>query len=204
MLLCLLRMDMGMSHVTEHQQGVDSVLLLLTGSALTVLVLSLHAWDEVSDAEVLDHLLQDSVVASIDAVDLNLGALGNEIHLSLALFLLETKRDTSDGSLLNSLHQVSGETSNLVTESLCLDLADVIDDSLVDMEVVGQPTRHERQKTRQNVKLSSNLTNVYLLAIVLFDECPGGSLDGLGSNSSLYAAEAETADGYLKIILQSG
>merc|ERR1712079_379358 len=151
---------MGMSHVTEHQQGVDSVLLLLTGSALTVQVLSLHAWDEVSDAEVLDHLLQDSVVASIDAVDLNLGTLGDEIHLSLALFLLETKRDTSDGSLLDSLHQVSGETSNLVAESLCLDLADIIDDSLVDMEVVGQ------------------------LAIVLFDECPGGSLDGLGSNSS--------------------
>ena len=99
---------------------------------------------------------------------------------------------------------MSGETSNLVTESLCLDLADVIDDSLVDMEVVGQPTRHERQKTRQNVKLSSNLRNVYLLAIVLFDECPGGSLDGLGSNSSLYAAEAETADGYKNIILQSG
>ena len=192
--------------MTEHQLGFDSVLLLLTGSAVaTVLVLPLHAWDEVSDAEVLDHLLQDSVVASIDAVDLNLGALGNEIHLSLALFLLETKRDTSDGSLLNSLHQVSGETSNLVAESLCLDLADVIDDPLVDMEVVGQPIRRERQKTRQNVKVSPNdEISVYLLAIVLFDECPGGSLDGLGSNSSLYAAEAETADGYLKIILQSG
>ena len=146
MLLCLLRMDMGMSHVTEHQQGVDSVLLLLTGSALTVLVLSLHAWDEVSDAEVLDHLLQDSVVASIDGVHLNLGAFGDEVHLSLALFLLETKRDTSDRSLLNSLHQVSGETSNLVAESLCLDLADIIDDPLVHMEVVGQPIRDEGGK----------------------------------------------------------
>ena len=100
---------------------------------------------------------------------------------------------------------MSGETSNLVAESLCLDLADVIDDPLVDMEVVGQPIRWERQKTRQNVKVSPNdEISVYLLAIVLFDECPGGSLDGLGSNSSLYAAEAETADGYLKIILQSG
>ena len=156
-------MDMGMSHVTESQRGDDiSILLLLTGSAVaTPLVLPLHAWDEVSDAEVLDHLLQDSVVASIDAVDLNLGALGNEIHLSLALFLLETKRDTSDGSLLNSLHQVSGETSNLVAESLCLDLADVIDDPLVDMEVVGQPIRWERQKTRQNVKVSPKMKFQY-------------------------------------------
>ena len=199
-------MDMGTSHLSERQRGLDSVLLLLTLSAVaTSLVLPLHAWDEVSDAEVLDHLLQDSVVASIDAVDLNLGTLGDEIHLSLALFLLETKRDTSDGSLLDSLHQVSGETSNLVAESLCLDLADIIDDSLVDMEVVGQPKRRKRQKTRQNVKVSQiDVFSIYLLAIVLFDECPGGSLDGLGSNSSLYAAEAETADGYMNIILQSG
>ena len=146
MLLCLLRMDMGTSHVTEHQLGFDSVLLLLTGSALTVLVLSLHAWDEVSDAEVLDHLLQDSVVASIDAVDLNLGALGNEIHLSLALFLLETKRDTSDGSLLNSLHQVSGETSDFVSKSLGLDNSNVIKDSLVGVEVLGEPIYYKRDQ----------------------------------------------------------
>ena len=86
-----------------------------------------------------------------------------------------------------------------------MDLADIIDDSLVDMEVVGQPKRQERQKTRQNVKVSQiDGFSIYLLAIVLFDECPGGSLDGLGSNSSLYAAEAETADGYMNIILQSG
>ena len=150
-------MDMGTSHVTERQRGVDSILLLLTGSAAaTPLVLPLHAWDEVSDAEVLDHLLQDSIVASIDAVHLNLGAFGDEIHLSLALFLLETKRDTSDRSLLNSLHQVSCETSNFVAESLCLDLTDIIDDSLIDMEVVGQPKRQERQKTRQIVNMSQN------------------------------------------------
>ena len=174
----------------------------VAGSAAVVL---LETRDQLPNAEVLDHLLENLVVLDLDLVDLNLGALGNEIHLSLALFLLETKRDTSDGSLLNSLHQVSGETSNLVAESLCLDLADVIDDPLVDMEVVGQPIRRERQKTRQNVKVSPNdEISVYLLAIVLFDECPGGSLDGLGSNSSLYAAEAETADGYLKTILQSG
>ena len=149
-------MDMGTSHVTGRQRRYDSVLLLALSAVATSLVLPLHAGDEMSDAEVLDHLLQDSVVASIDAVHLDLGAFGDEIHLSLALFLLETKRDTSDGPLLNSLHQVSGETGNLVAKSLCLDLADVIDDSLVDMEVVGQPKRQGRQKTRRNVNMSPN------------------------------------------------
>ena len=36
---------------------------------------------------------------------------------------------------------MSGETSDLVSKSLGLDLTDVIDDSLVYMEVVGQPVQ---------------------------------------------------------------
>jgi hypothetical protein len=34
---------------------------------------------------------------------------------------------------------VSGETSNLVTETLGLDHGDVVDDSLVGVEVIGKP-----------------------------------------------------------------
>jgi hypothetical protein len=34
---------------------------------------------------------------------------------------------------------MGGETGNLVSKSLCLDLSDVVDDSLIYMEVVGQP-----------------------------------------------------------------
>ena len=52
---------------------------------------------------------------------------------------LKSEGDTSDGSLLDSLHQVGREAGDLVSKSLCLDLADVIDDSLIYMEVVGQP-----------------------------------------------------------------
>ena len=37
------------------------------------------------------------------------------------------------------------ETGNLVSKSLCLDLADVIDDSLIYMEVVGQPANRHAQ-----------------------------------------------------------
>ena len=54
---------------------------------------------------------------------------------------LESERNASDGSSLDSLHQVSGEASDLVSQSLGLDLADVVDDSLIYMEVVGQPAQ---------------------------------------------------------------
>lgn len=53
---------------------------------------------------------------------------------------MESEGDASDWSLLNTLHQVGGETGDLVSKSLGLDNCNVVDDSLVDMEVVGQPT----------------------------------------------------------------
>lgn len=55
-------------------------------SAGTV-VLLLKAWDELSDAEILDHLLENLVVLDLDLVDLDLGALGDEVHLSLSFLL---------------------------------------------------------------------------------------------------------------------
>lgn len=55
-------------------------------SALTVVVL-LETRDELSDAEVLDHLLQHLVVLGLDLLDLDLGALWDEVHLSLSFLL---------------------------------------------------------------------------------------------------------------------
>lgn len=56
--------------------------------AVEVLVsVLLEAGNELPDTEVLDHLLQDSVVASVDSIDLDLGLLGDEIHLSLSFLL---------------------------------------------------------------------------------------------------------------------
>ena len=52
---------------------------------------------------------------------------------------LKSEGDASDGSLLDSLHQVGREAGDLVSESLGLDRTDVINDSLIYMEVVGQP-----------------------------------------------------------------
>ena len=96
-----------------------------------------------------------------DVLGLDLRLLGDEIHLALTLLFLESERDASDGANLDSLHQVGGETSNLVSESLGLNLSDVIDDTFVGVEVVGQ------------------------FSVVLLDDGPGGSLDSLGSYTAL-------------------
>lgn len=106
--------------------------------------LSLHLGDVLAHTEVLDQSLESGVSLHLDVFDLNLGSLGDEVHLALSFFLLESERDASDGSLLDSLHQMGGETGNLVAESLGLDGGDVIDDTLVNMEIGCKPT-----KTRQ-------------------------------------------------------
>ena len=51
-------------------------------------------------------------------------------------------------------------TSNLVSHSLGLDDSDIINDSLVDVEILGK------------------------FSVVLLNDSSGGSLDGLGSDSS--------------------
>ncbi len=52
---------------------------------------------------------------------------------------LESEGDATDWTLLNALHKVTGVTSNLVSEFLGLDDCNVVDDSLVDMEISGEP-----------------------------------------------------------------
>lgn len=87
--------------------------------------------------------------------------LGDVLVLSLTLLLLQLEGNTSHGTLLDSLHQVSGVTSNLVSESLGLDLGDLRSQSLVGLEVQGQ------------------------LGVVSLDQNLGGSLDGFSSNATL-------------------
>lgn len=63
-------------------------------------------------------------------------------------------------------------TSNLVSHSLGLDDGHIIDDSLVEVEVLGKSAT------------VSQTTDVYLLSVVLLNDGSGGSLDSLGSDSS--------------------
>lgn len=129
----------GMGTTNSLGEGV-----VVVEAAGTVLFAG-EARDELADTEILDHLLQDLVATSIDLLDLDLGLLGDEIHSALALLLLESEGDTTDGFLLDSLHKMSGETSDLVSESLGLDLGDVINDSLVHVEIVGQSMQKHAQ-----------------------------------------------------------
>ena len=89
------------------------------------------------DTEFLDEGPED-LVLGLDVGNLDLGVLGDEVHLSLTLFFLESEGDTSDGTNLYSLHEMGSETGDFVSESLGLDNSDVIDDSLVGVEVTGE------------------------------------------------------------------
>jgi len=61
---------------------------LSTSSAGTAsLVFLLETGNELSDTEVFDHLLEDLVVTGIDLLNLDLGFLGDEVHLSLSFLL---------------------------------------------------------------------------------------------------------------------
>ena len=115
---------------------------------------------QLGDTELFDESVED-LIAGLDVLDLDLRSLGDEIHLSLTLLFLESEGDTTDGSGLDSLHEMGGETGDLVSESLGLNDGAVIDDSFVGVEVVGE------------------------LTVVLLDDSSGGSLDSLSSNATL-------------------
>ena len=100
------------------------------GTSLLVLCSWLSVWsvlvDKCLDVELSDELL-DNWVLEVDVGDLDLGLFWDEIHLSLSFLgaykrekrelknkitylFLELERDTSDWSLLNSLHKMCGVT----------------------------------------------------------------------------------------------
>lgn len=87
--------------------------------------------------------------------------LRHEVQASLSLLLLQLEGNAANGASSNSLHQVSDETSNLVSHSLGRNDGNLGSHSLVGVEVQSQ--------TR----------------IVLLDDNSGGLLDGLGSDSLL-------------------
>jgi len=51
---------------------------------------------------------------------------------------LDLEGDASDGTSLDSLHQMGGETSNLISHSLGREDGNIAQDLLVEMEVAGE------------------------------------------------------------------
>lgn len=61
--------------------------------------------------------------------------LGDEVHSALALLLLKLEGDAADGALVNALHEVGGETGDLVAHALGGGDGNLVDNSLVGVEV---------------------------------------------------------------------
>jgi len=80
---------------------------------------------------------------------------------------LELERDAPDWTLLDALHQVGGETSDLVAEALGWDYGHFFQDLLVGVEIEG----HFR--------------------VVTLDHLARGFLDGLGANATHGCTERE-------------
>eukprot|EP00467_Chlorarachnion_reptans_P024516 CAMPEP_0114500120 /NCGR_PEP_ID=MMETSP0109-20121206/7788_1 /TAXON_ID=29199 /ORGANISM="Chlorarachnion reptans, Strain CCCM449" /LENGTH=145 /DNA_ID=CAMNT_0001677747 /DNA_START=320 /DNA_END=757 /DNA_ORIENTATION=+ len=91
---------------------------------------------DVDEVERLEELL--SVLADLDAGRVDFGFLRNAIHSTLALLLLELQGDTPDGTISQTLHEVSGEPGDLVPQALGRDGGDLLNNALVDMEIHGQ------------------------------------------------------------------
>lgn len=104
---------------------------------------------------VVDLNLARGVVAGVKSRDLR-----NVLILALTLLLLKLEGDTTDGTTLDTLHQVGGVSGNLVAEALGGDDGNLIADTLVGLKVKGQA---------RVVSLNDDL---------------GGLLDGLGTDAT--------------------
>ena len=61
--------------------------------------------------------------------------LGDEVHSALTLLLLKLEGNAADGALVNALHEVGGETGDLVAHALGGGDGNLVDNSLVGVEV---------------------------------------------------------------------
>jgi hypothetical protein len=118
---------------------------------------------ELSETKVLEELssvlidIQSTVsVGKVKSRDLR-----NVLITSLTLLLLELEGDTTDGTLLDTLHQVSGVTSNLVAKTLGGDVSNLTGKTLVGLEVESE------------------------LGVVTLDHLLSSTLDSLSSNATL-------------------
>lgn len=106
-------------------------------------------------------------------INLNVGYIqsrdfGHVIVLALALLLLQLERDATDGTTLDTAHQMCGETGNLVAEALGRNDGDLIGNLLVSLEV-------EREAR-----------------IIFLDQDAGGLLNSLGTDATLVFVITET------------
>lgn len=139
---------------------------LVSLAETSLLALSRNMGDvdgELSETKVLEELssvlidIQSTVgVGKVKSRDLR-----NVLITSLTLLLLELEGDTTDGTLLDTLHQVGGVTSNLVAKTLGGDVSNLTGKTLVGLEVESE------------------------LGVVTLDHLLSSTLDSLSSNATL-------------------
>lgn len=91
---------------------------------------------QIAESDSLQHvrdILRDFNTLVDDFIDI--GNFWNVVHTSFSFLFLQLQGDTSDGTLLDSSHQVSGETSNLISHSLGWNDSDFLANLLVGIEI---------------------------------------------------------------------
>ena len=92
-------------------------------------------------AQALEQVLGVSIdieLAGLGLGDIQSRNLRNVLILALTLLLLKLEGDTADGTTLDTLHQVSGVTGDLVAQALGGNDGDLIANALVGLEVQGE------------------------------------------------------------------
>lgn len=79
-----------------------------------------------------------SLRVNFDSRSVQSREFGNVVVTTFTFFFLQLEGDTADGTTRDTLHQVGGETSNLVTKTLGLNDGDFVKDLLVDLEVESE------------------------------------------------------------------
>ena len=113
---------------------------------------------------------------NFDARSVQSRSFGNVVVTTFTFFFLQLEGDTTDGTTRDTLHQVGGETSNLVTKTLGLNNGDFIEDSLVDLEVESETrvvlfnddTRSLLDSLGSILKTSVNVPLLILIEFPLF------------------------------------
>jgi len=151
-------------------------LLLITITGLLVLLctsLAIHTTVRTTDLDTLDasnlktlrnntHSLKHGASLRVDlnSLDGNLRHLGNVVITTLTLLLLKLEGNATDRALLDTLHEMGNETSDLVAHGLGRNECNLSADTLVGVEI--------ESKTR----------------IVLLDDGTCSLLDGLYTNTT--------------------
>jgi hypothetical protein len=91
---------------------------------------------QATESHGLQHV--SGVRVDLDSLLLQSRHFGNKVQSSLSLLFLQFQRDTTDGSLGNTTHQVCCVTSDLIAHALRRQNRNIVNDTFVRVEVHSQ------------------------------------------------------------------